>query len=103
MVYICGVMVCACNVVYICGVMVWQVCSVLWSAEHRELVSGHGYSMNQLSLWKYPEMTKVKDLVGKLQVLLFSFSLSDYIVSVMFELDHPLEVAEHDQRKRPHW
>ncbi|XP_076453735.1 cell division cycle protein 20 homolog [Babylonia areolata] len=41
-----------------------QVCSVLWSKEHRELVSGHGYSMNQLSLWKYPTMNKITDLVG---------------------------------------
>ncbi|KAL8618877.1 hypothetical protein ACOMHN_000884 [Nucella lapillus] len=41
-----------------------QVCSVLWSKEHRELVSGHGYSMNQLALWKYPAMSKVTDLIG---------------------------------------
>ncbi|KAK7090442.1 cell division cycle protein 20 homolog [Littorina saxatilis] len=41
-----------------------QVCSVLWSKEHREIVSGHGYAMNQLSLWKYPAMTKVTDLIG---------------------------------------
>ncbi|KAK7467766.1 hypothetical protein BaRGS_00037003 [Batillaria attramentaria] len=41
-----------------------QVCSVLWSKEHRELVSGHGYSQNQLSLWKYPNMSKITDLIG---------------------------------------
>ncbi|KAK6172157.1 hypothetical protein SNE40_015883 [Patella caerulea] len=41
-----------------------QVCSILWSKEHRELISGHGYSQNQLSLWKYPSMSKVADLMG---------------------------------------
>nr|KAG5688010.1 hypothetical protein BaRGS_022951 [Batillaria attramentaria] len=42
-----------------------KVCSVLWSKEHRELVSGHGYSQNQLSLWKYPNMSKITDLIGQ--------------------------------------
>jgi cell division cycle protein 20 (cofactor of APC complex) len=41
-----------------------QVCGLLWSLEHRELVSGHGYSQNQLSIWKYPTMMKVCELVG---------------------------------------
>ncbi|CAG5114589.1 unnamed protein product [Candidula unifasciata] len=41
-----------------------QVCSVLWSQEHKELISGHGYALNHLRIWKYPAMTKVVDLVG---------------------------------------
>ena len=41
-----------------------QVCSVLWSKHQRELCSSHGYSENQLILWKYPTMTKVKELTG---------------------------------------
>ena len=41
-----------------------QVCSVLWSKHQKELCSSHGYSENQLILWKYPTMTKVKELTG---------------------------------------
>jgi hypothetical protein len=41
-----------------------QVCSVLWSPHYRELVSSHGYSQNQLCVWKYPSMTKVCELTG---------------------------------------
>lgn len=41
-----------------------QVCSVLWSEENRELMSGHGMPHNHLSLWKYPCMSKVADLKG---------------------------------------
>lgn len=41
-----------------------QVCSVIWSRHQRELCSSHGYSENQLILWKYPTMTRVKELPG---------------------------------------
>mmetsp|Transcript_35638 Transcript_35638/g.41938 ORF Transcript_35638/g.41938 Transcript_35638/m.41938 type:complete len:548 (+) Transcript_35638:95-1738(+) len=30
-----------------------QVCSLLWSPNKKEIVSGHGFSQNQLVLWKY--------------------------------------------------
>jgi cell division cycle protein 20 (cofactor of APC complex) len=41
-----------------------QVTSLLWSPHERELLSGHGFADNQLSLWKYPSMARVKDLTG---------------------------------------
>ena len=41
-----------------------QVCSIVWSKHQRELCSSHGYSENQLILWKYPTMTKMKELTG---------------------------------------
>lgn len=44
-----------------------QVCSVLWSKHQRELCSSHGFSENQLILWKYgsgSSMTKVKEFTG---------------------------------------
>uniref|UniRef100_A0A2K6TVB3 CDC20/Fizzy WD40 domain-containing protein n=1 Tax=Saimiri boliviensis boliviensis TaxID=39432 RepID=A0A2K6TVB3_SAIBB len=41
-----------------------QVCSILWSAHYKELISGHGFSQNQLVIWKYPTMTKVAELKG---------------------------------------
>ena len=42
-----------------------QVCSLVWSAEFKEIMSGHGFSYNQLTIWKYPQMTKVVDLTGE--------------------------------------
>ncbi|KAH6804429.1 Transducin family protein / WD-40 repeat family protein [Perilla frutescens var. frutescens] len=41
-----------------------QVCSLLWSMHRRELLSGHGFSDNQLTLWKYPSMVKIAELKG---------------------------------------
>jgi len=41
-----------------------QVCAIVWSQHMRELCSSHGYSENQLVLWKFPTMTKVKELTG---------------------------------------
>ena len=35
-----------------------------WSQHDKELVSAHGYSHNQLILWKYPSMVKVAQLTG---------------------------------------
>jgi len=41
-----------------------QVCGLLWSKEYKELVSGHGFSQYQLTIWKYPAMTRVTELTG---------------------------------------
>ncbi|KAJ1462366.1 WD40-repeat-containing domain protein [Pelagophyceae sp. CCMP2097] len=41
-----------------------QVCALLWSRHHKELVSSHGFSQNQLCLWRYPSMQKVCELTG---------------------------------------
>ncbi|XP_008213300.1 fizzy isoform X1 [Nasonia vitripennis] len=41
-----------------------QVCSLLWSTTYKEIVSGHGYAQNQLTIWKYPAMSKVAELTG---------------------------------------
>lgn len=41
-----------------------QVCALLWSPEYKEIISGHGYTQNQLAIWKYPGMTKVAELTG---------------------------------------
>jgi cell division cycle protein 20 (cofactor of APC complex) len=38
-----------------------QVCSLVWSPHGKEIVSAHGFSRNQLTLWKYPEMTRVQE------------------------------------------
>lgn len=41
-----------------------QVCALLWSKHDKELVSSHGFSQNQLCVWKYPSLTKVAELTG---------------------------------------
>ena len=41
-----------------CGPRPEQVCALQWSAHDKELVSSHGYSHNQLILWKYPSMVR---------------------------------------------
>jgi cell division cycle protein 20 (cofactor of APC complex) len=37
---------------------------LLWSKNYKELISSHGFQQNQLSIWKYPDMSKVCDLTG---------------------------------------
>ncbi len=41
-----------------------QVCSLVWSTTCKELLSSHGYSQNQLCVWKYPTLVKVAELSG---------------------------------------
>ena len=41
-----------------------QVSSIAWNTEYKELVTGHGFSHNQLTVWRYPSMSKVADLSG---------------------------------------
>lgn len=41
-----------------------QVCNLVWSINSVELVSTHGYSRNQVMIWKYPQMTQVASLTG---------------------------------------
>ncbi|KAK4191654.1 putative fizzy-related protein [Podospora australis] len=41
-----------------------QVCNIAWSKNSNEIVSTHGYSQNQIVVWKYPSMTQVASLTG---------------------------------------
>jgi cell division cycle 20-like protein 1 (cofactor of APC complex) len=41
-----------------------QVCNLAWSKNCNEIVSTHGYSLNQIVVWKYPTMTKMATLTG---------------------------------------
>ena len=41
-----------------------QVCALQWNPHEKEILSSHGFARNQLSLWKYPTMAKIKDLDG---------------------------------------
>lgn len=41
-----------------------QVCNLMFSKNVNELVSTHGYSHNQIIIWKYPAMEKLVTLTG---------------------------------------
>ncbi|GFH50148.1 cell division cycle 20-like protein 1, cofactor of APC complex [Chaetoceros tenuissimus] len=41
-----------------------QVCNLAWAQNCNEIVSTHGYSLNQIAIWKYPTMQKVATLTG---------------------------------------
>ncbi|KAI4153189.1 MAG: hypothetical protein LQ340_002459 [Diploschistes diacapsis] len=41
-----------------------QVCNLAWSKNSNEIVSTHGYSQNQIVVWKYPSMAQVASLTG---------------------------------------
>jgi len=52
-----------------------QVCNLAWSRHANEIVSTHGYSQNQIILWKYPTMEQLAILKGHtLRVLYLSVS-----------------------------
>ena len=45
-----------------------QVCALQWSTSEKELVSSHGFSDNQIILWKYGQknssLTRMKEFHG---------------------------------------
>lgn len=41
-----------------------QVSSLVWNRYEKEILSSHGFSKCQLSLWKYPKMNKIIELKG---------------------------------------
>ena len=52
-----------------------QVCNLLFSRTSNELVSTHGYSLNQINIWKLPNMQNIKTLIGhNYRVLYLSLS-----------------------------
>lgn len=60
-----------------------QISCLLWSKEHKELISSHGYQLNQLTIWRYQDMAKVCDLTGHTnRVLMMAMSPdNDMVVS----------------------
>ncbi|TKY63091.1 Cell division cycle 20.1, cofactor of APC complex [Spatholobus suberectus] len=48
-----------------------EVCSLLWNKNESELLSSHGFTQNQLTLWKYPSMVKMAELTSHTSRVLF--------------------------------
>ena len=68
-----------------------KVCALLWSPEYRELISSHGFARNEVTIWKYPTMTKVAELLGHTERVLYMAMSPDgsVVVSHSF-IPHPL-------------
>lgn len=41
-----------------------QICGVVWNRAGTELVTAHGYTDNQLSIWRYPSLRRIANLIG---------------------------------------
>lgn len=54
-----------------------QVCNLAWSKNSDEIVSTHGYSQNQIVVWKYPKMEQVVSLTGHTYRVLYLSSSPD--------------------------
>jgi cell division cycle 20-like protein 1 (cofactor of APC complex) len=48
-----------------------QVCNLAWSKTSNKLVSTHGYSQNQVVVWKYPSITPLATLTGHTSHVLY--------------------------------
>lgn len=48
-----------------------QVCNLVWSKSVNEVCSSHGYSLNQVIVWRYPEMSKVATLTSHTSRVLY--------------------------------
>lgn len=52
-----------------------QVCNILWSPNVNEFITSHGFTYNQLNVWKYPSCNTIGTLTGhKSRVLYLSLS-----------------------------
>lgn len=43
----------------------FQISSMVFAPNYKELVSAHGYAHNNVAIWKYPSLTRVAELNGK--------------------------------------
>jgi len=57
-----------------------QVCNLMWSKNVNELVSTHGYSLNQVIVWKYPTMQKLATLTGHTLRYAYDMVLTDVFI-----------------------
>jgi len=67
-----------------------QVCSLQWNKHEKEILSSHGFSQNQLTLWKYPSMVRVQDLTGHTQRVLHMAQSPDGTTVVSAAADESL-------------
>lgn len=67
-----------------------QVCNLIWNPFEHEILSTHGFSQNQLSIWKYPSMATVAELTGHTSRVLHASLSSDGTTVVSAAADETL-------------
>jgi len=80
-----------------------QVSAIIWSRDSKELVSSHGYTQNQLIVWKYPTMSKIAELEGHSRRILHMTQSPDGTTVATAAADETLrfwKVFEHRIRKQ---
>ena len=73
------------------------MCALQWSQHERELLSSHGYSQNQLCLWRYPSMTKMAEVSGHTARVLHLAQVRNTLVTV--EQQHSIELSPGSEQK----
>ncbi|CAL5054853.1 unnamed protein product [Urochloa decumbens] len=73
-----------------------QVCALLWNKNERELLSSHGFTQNQLTLWKYPSMVKMAELTGHTSRVLFMAQSPDGCTVASAAADETLRMSDED-------
>ena len=71
-----------------------QVCALQWNPVYKELVSSHGFSNNQLILWSYPSMRKIKEFHGHTARVLHMSQSPDRSTIVSASADETLRFWE---------
>jgi cell division cycle protein 20 (cofactor of APC complex) len=80
-----------------------QVCALQWNPKENEILSSHGYAENQLCLWKYPTLAKVKELKGHTSRVLHMATSPDGSMVVSGAADETLRfwnVFSSDSKKK---
>lgn len=67
-----------------------QVCALQWSKLRNEVISSHGFSQNQVIVWKYPSMSKLAELTGHTQRVLHMAQSPDGTTIVSAAADETL-------------
>lgn len=71
-----------------------QVCALQWNEKYKELVSSHGFSNNQLCLWSYPNMRKIREFHGHTARVLHMCQSPDQTTIVSASADETLRFWE---------
>ncbi|KAL4355392.1 hypothetical protein GQ457_06G018550 [Hibiscus cannabinus] len=69
-----------------------QVSALMWSQNEMELLSSHGPTQNQLTLWKYPSMVKRTELTGHTSRVLYMSQSPDGCTVASAAADETLRI-----------
>jgi len=49
-----------------------QITSIIWSNHYTELLTTHGYSTNDINVWKFPTMDRISNIKAHDSRILYS-------------------------------